>query len=161
MCMQGLEKPKAKTCPFDFDNMTFGQFVDMDVLTHEGLNKNLEGIISLLWDMPVDLVADSPLEYYMKGIQRWAEKRNEIYRAYSVFFGLNEQQDYSEEAEGADIRRTWYQAIITLAGEDFLKINQVVERPVYEALNYLAYMKTQAQQRALEHKRQMAKLKNN
>ena len=161
LSMSSLEKPKLKECPFPFDQLTFGQFVDLDVLTFEDINKNLVEILSILYDMDADKIADQPLEPMLGGITQWMLKRSEIYKAYSVFFGVSEEQsaEADEAAEGADIRKVWYQAIMTLAGEDFMKIGQVVDRPVNEALNFLAYMKEQAQLRALEHKRQMAKIK--
>lgn len=164
LSMTTLEKPVAKACPFDFDNMSFGQFIDLDVLTFEGIDTHLADIISILWDEDVDKVANSPLDLYLSGLTLWTNKRAAIYAAYATFFGLHDNteqlaEDMGLDIEGADIRRIWYQAVITLAGEDFLKINQVVDRPVGEALNFLAYMKEQAQKRAQEERRRAAKMK--
>jgi len=35
----------------------------------------------------------------------------------------------------------WYAFIMVLCNDDFLKIDEVVEKPIIQALNYLAYIK--------------------
>ena len=163
LSMKSIENPKPYDGPLDFNNITFGQFVDLDVITYEDLNTHLAQAISIIWNCTPEEVRDEPLDKYLSGLGEWAECRAKVYTQFSEFFGLGEDhqqaaEDLDIDIEAADIKRTWYQAIITLAGEDFLKMNSVVERPVIECMNYLAYMKDQAKKREAELKKQQAKM---
>lgn len=157
--MKSLEKPLEYRGAIDFEELTFGQFIDLDILTHEGLDNHMTQAISIIWDKPQEIVADDALYKYITGLGLWAEKRQQIYSQYSQFFGLDNPGAEDPEAEGADIRRSWYQAVITLAGEDFSKMNTVVDRPVIECLNFLAWMKDMARKREAQIRQQELKLK--
>ena len=161
--MISMNEPRPYDGLVDFDQMTFGQFVDLDSLSHMGLNDNLVECISIIWEHDTDQIWSTPMARYWRGIEQWLEKRKAIYKAYETFFEIVEDVEPSEDSNAsdtADIRRAWYQAIVTLAGEDFMKIHEVVERPLTEALNYLSYLKDQAFKRQQAQRHRLAQMKH-
>ena len=142
----------------DLDNLTFGQFCDLDVISHRGLKKYLPDLITVLFNMPMDEVQEAPINWFWPKIEAWLAYRSELYSKYSAFFGLeeNDAQTTGGSEESHDAARVWYQAVIALAGEDFLKIHQVADRPVIEAMNFLAYLKDKRYRERQEQKRQLA-----
>ena len=142
----------------DLDRLTFGQFCDLDVITHKGLKTNLAELISVLFELPMDEVLDTPINWYWSKVEAWLTYRSELYGRYSSFFGIeeNDAQTQGDMESSTDAARVWYQAVIALANEDFLKVHQVAERPVIEALNFLAYLKDKRYRERQEQKRQLA-----
>jgi hypothetical protein len=145
----------------DFAKLTFGQFCDLDVISHRGLKANLPELISVLFNEPVDEILERPINLYWPKVEEWLTYRSNLYSRYSSFFGLdeNDAQTSGGEENATDAARVWYQAMIALAAEDFLKIHQVAERPVIEALNFLAYLKDKRFRERQEIKRQQAQHK--
>jgi hypothetical protein len=156
-----LDKPKETECAIDFEHLTFGQFIDLDVISHRGLYQHLSEAIAVIYDLEVELVQSKPVEDYWYGITRWLEVRSNIYSQYSSFFNLEENTESTQasEEEVHDVRRVWYMAVIALAAEDFMKVHQVVERPVFEAMNFLAYLKDQNFKREQQNRANRAKIK--
>ena len=157
-----LDRPKETKTAIDFENLTFGQFIDLDVISHRGLYQHLSEAISVIYDLEVEEVHSKPVEDYWHGITTWLEVRSNIYGQYSSFFNLeeNSEAESAGEQEVHDVRRVWYMAVIALAGEDFMKIHHVVERPVFEAMNFLAYLKDQNFKREQQNRANRAKLKS-
>jgi hypothetical protein len=157
--MQGIEHGPKYTGPIDFDQISFGNFIDLDVLTHEGLDKNLVEAISILYAIEPDECHNQPVSLYWQGIVEWLACRDGVYTAYATFFGTNDVDaaDASEAYEPSDIdhRRAWYYAVVALAGEDFMKIHQVVDRPLKECLNYLSYLKDEHRKKAEQQRQQL------
>lgn len=147
----------AGQCDFDFNQLTFGQFIDLDVMSHEGLFKVASQAIEIVHP---EVQSEEPITKYWPMLRDWVHWRDSLYKEYSGFFNVGESVEGAEEGESNDIRRTWYMAVVALAGEDFMKINQVVERPTREALNFLAYLKDQAFKRSQEQKRRLAATKH-
>jgi hypothetical protein len=84
-------------------------------------------------------------------LQEVAKWRAAVYKEYDEFFDLQNQEDDSGDQElEANIQLMWWESIMALANEDFLKVHQVVERPVREALNFLTWKKAQVQKQKLE-----------
>ena len=157
-----LQNEKETELPsLDFSKLTFGQFCDLDVISHRGLKANLPELIGVLFELEVDQILDMPINLYWAKVEEWLTYRSDLYARYSSFFGLDENDaQTSGGEEGAnDAARVWYQAMIALANEDFLKVHQVAERPVVEALNFLAYLKDKRFRERQEIKRQQAQHK--
>ena len=149
---------KSDLPAIEFSTLTFGQFCDLDVISHRGLKKNLPELISVLYSIPMDEVLEKPINWFWAKVEEWLAYRSDLYSKYSSFFGLeeNDAQTSGGTEESHDAARVWYQALIALAGEDFLKIHQVADRPVIEALNFLAYLKDKRYRERQEQKRQLA-----
>jgi len=154
-----LQDCKTTQLPsLDFEHLTFGQFCDLDVISHRGLKANLPELIAVLFELPVDQILDQPINLFWPVVEEWLTYRSDLYARYSSFFGLdeNDAQRTGDEEGATDAARVWYGAMMALAGEDFLKLHQVAERPVIEALNFLAYLKDKRYRERQEIKRQQA-----
>jgi hypothetical protein len=160
--MLSLNEPRQYDGPIDFEQLTFGQFVDLDSLSHMGLNDNMVEVISIIWQHEPEQIWNTPMARYWRGLEMWIERRKQVYEKYATFFNPDniEASETDEPAEAQDVRRAWYQAIVTLAGEDFLKVNQVVDRPLIEALNFLSYLKDQAIQKQQAQRHRLAQMKH-
>ena len=132
------ERTKTKETIKNFEELKFGEWIDLDIYMSLGIDKNLDKCMSILGES-IEW-ADEALWL----IQRYAEWRNSVYRSYSALFGLDEPQDVEEEGEVKDkmsVARSWYDIIVSLANEDLLKIDQVVEQPYKKVLNFMARQK--------------------
>lgn len=138
------------------NELTFGEWVDIEVLISSGTNLKLSDIIQILrpgteWAEEALWVVDE----YMK----W---RGSVYKSFSNLFGLNEESEEDEEEQEAPsdplrIARSWYNIIIDLADWDLLRVDGITEQPVIKTLNFMAAKKQRAQeekQRQLKQKRQ-------
>jgi len=124
----------------DFNEIRFGEFVDLDIYTVEGIEKRLEETLGILCETPPQM-ADEALWC----IDRFQLFRTHIYRSYAVLFGLNEERDFDDEEEpkwdAKKIAKGWYRIIVDLAGDDLLKIDAVTEQPLKQTLNFMALKK--------------------
>ena len=140
----------------DFNELTFGQFVDLDVYLSLGVDKHLGDMVEILSGHK--LLASEAC-YIVDQYNQW---RTHIYRAYKTLFGLDEEDfDNAEESEDPKdkmhIARSWYKTIVGLANDDLLKIDEVTEQPLKKVLNFMALRKEQqleANARELKKKQQ-------
>jgi hypothetical protein len=137
----------------DPEDFTFGQFIDFDTYISLGAGENLSKITALLYGFKPEEVKHWPVQKVWGALQMTARWRTEVYKEYDEFFELSEKEDVGEvnEPSEANIQLMWWESIMALAGEDFLKIHQVVERPYREALNYLTWKKAQVQKQKLQN----------
>ena len=137
----------------DFDEMTFSQFVDLDTFTSKGVQNNVINIAKILYNCSRDQIKREPVEMVWGAIVEYTKWREQVYRDYDEFFELSNQEGpqlSEEQKQDTNIQLMWWEAIMALASEDFLKIHQVVERPWREALNYLTWKKAQVQKEKLQ-----------
>ena len=145
---------RVKVACKDFNTLTFGEFVDLEVYLTYGLDKHIKDIMKIL-DADCQDVAQA-----LWLIDRYVEFRNYTYRQYSTLFGLNDPTDPDEEAEAADplvVAKSWYKIIVGLAGDNILNIDDVTDQPLKKALNFMALEKEkqlEEEQRLLKQKRQ-------
>ena len=119
-----------------FEELTFGQWVDLDIWLIWGADRHLADLLSIL--SPEILYADEAL-WIIEKYSRW---RLSVYRSYSALFGLNDPvDDESGEADKMGIARGWYAVMVRLAQGDILRLDPVAEQPLKKALNMLAYQK--------------------
>ena len=145
-----LEKNIAGYELKDFESLTFGNFIDLDTFISQSAGENLSKIAALLYDTTEAITSRWDVRWCFGALRAISEWRMGVYTQYEEFFEMDKSGN-SEEAEGdANIPLMWYNAIMALADEDFLKIHQVVERPYREALNYLTWRKAKAQREKLE-----------
>ena len=138
----------------DLDQITFGQFVDLDVYLTMGVEQTFNKIVKIL--TPNAKWANEA----MWAIDKLIEFRTYTYRQYATLFGLDETQDAVIEDTQPDKfgqARAWYKVIVNLASNDLLKLDQVTEQPLMKVLNFMALQKEQQleeNQRKLQQKRQ-------
>ena len=140
----------------DFDTMTFGQFVDLEVLLSRDPRKTLDKMIAVLYGAKATshwLLRDA-----WPALQKYMIFRKSIYSQYKALFEIDDVDRDSVE-EVADQSHAWLDMIMILADEKFLNVHVAVERPMIEALNYLAWRKDQAikQEIALQKQKQQSK----
>ena len=141
----------------DLTDITFGEFIDLDVWISLGVDKHLQDMANIL--CPKAKWADEA----MWAVDEFSKFRMFTFRQYQALFGVRDK-DFEEAKEKLDLRpdpmqtaRSWYKVIVSLAQEDLLKIDKVTEEPLKKALNFMALQKEKAleeQQRQLQQKRQ-------
>lgn len=135
----------------DFDEMTFGQFIDIDTYISKGAALNLSKIVSVLYGVNERECLQWNVEKVWAALQAVAQWRISIYKEYDEFFELEDNEDVGEVEESEpNIQLMWWESTMALANEDFLKVHQVVERPLREAMNFLTWKKAKVQKEKLE-----------
>lgn len=144
----------------DLNTLTFGQFVDLDIYLVDGIDKHLDKIAALVGSSTQ--WADEAL--YLT--QKATEWRNYIYKEYRQLFGLDDVAAFEAiEAQeptqytGADLARSWYDVIYTLANENVLHIDPITELPLKQVLNFLAIRKEKIEKQNQETKQKQRQLK--
>ena len=148
---------RTKVDMFNLADLTFGQFIDLDVWISLGVDKHLQDMADIL--TPKAKWADEA----MWAVDEFAKFRTFTYRQYKVLFNVNDKE--LEEAkeklhlqpDPMQVARSWYKVIVSLAQEDILKLDDVTEQPLRKALNFMALQKEKVmeeQQRQLQQKRQ-------
>jgi len=126
----------------DFNELNFGQFVDLDCYISLGVEKHILDILNVLSvDTPWADEALATIEQYIK----W---RNTIYKQYKTLFGL-EDSDFDakpsdEPFNPKEVSRGWYNVIVDLANDNLLDIDKVTEEPLQKVLTFLQIKKEKA-----------------
>lgn len=124
----------------DFDNITFGQWVDLEVLLSKDPRKTLDKMVAVLYGAKD--TRDWQLRDTWPAIQKYLVFRKTVYSQYKALFEIDDIDTGTQE-EPADQSHAWLDMIMVLADEKFLNIEHVVERPMIEAFNFLAWKKDQ------------------
>ena len=146
----------------DFNDITFGDFVDLDIYIVMGIEKHMDEILDIL--TPEGKETTKWADEAMWLIDRYTQFRVFTYRQYSGLFGINSngEQDIDEDdLESHDpkkIAKGWYAVVIDLSDNDIQKIDYVTDQPLKKVLNFMAYRKEQQlkeNQRLMQQKRQL------
>lgn len=137
----------------NMQGITLGKFIDMEIYLSEGLNKSIKNIVKTLWGV-------EPTEEFMisgvwTGIQNFISYRNSLYKNYTNLFG-GEEDGYAEseiKQTTTDIKKIWYDIILTLAEGKFLEIDKVTDKPLVSAFNWLAWNKDRMEKQKEEIKK--------
>ena len=131
----------------DFNQLKFGQFVDLDCFLALGVEKNITQILEILGvDTPWADEALAVIDQYLK----W---RATIYKQYSQLFGLNNKEGLPNDDEFYDpkeVARGWYMVIMELANHNILKMDEVTEEPLQKTLTFLQIQKELKIKEAME-----------
>lgn len=139
----------------NFDNITLGDFIDLEVLFNKGLRKSIDDISKKLYQM--DDTTDITLKQVWGAIQSYIKYRETIFKSYSRLFGIDEENDIKEEVKKISPEYMWYDLIMVLADEKFLNIQEVVKHNVKECFNFLAWKKDKFE----EEKKQLDDIRRN
>lgn len=134
----------------DFDGLTIGQLVDLEVALGRGLESNLDWLIATLYNCDRKQVLKWNYEWAFAALQTWFVYRRNIYNEYASLFDTNEG---TTEGPKDDPAYAWFDMLMALADEKFLNIHKVVDRPFREALNFLAWKKDQDKKLEIEQKK--------
>lgn len=137
------------------DQLTFGEFVDLDSYIALGIVDHLDDMAKILCETEW---ADEALW----AVEQWTNYRLYIFRQYAELFGV---YDESEDEEGPDkpiakdaVARNWYKIIVDLAGDDILKLDAVTDQPLIKTLNFMALRKERLLEENMRVIQQNAKL---
>lgn len=127
----------------DFNDMTFGEWVDLDVYTALGIDKNLDKMLNLLH--PDIKWSDEGLWV----LDKYIEFKTHILRQYKELFGINDGNEDYEDTEpapvdGMHVARSWYKVIVNLASDNILNLDAVTDQPLKKVLNFMALQKEKA-----------------
>jgi hypothetical protein len=148
--MWAEHKPMYKGYKFiDTTKLTIGQLVDLEVAFGRGLESNLDWLVATLYDAPRAQVQQWSYEVAWTALQTWLHFRRDFLDNYKdLFEGGDPDGSKQDPAHG------WFDILMILSDEKFLNIQHVVDRPAYEAFNFLAWKKDQARKAELEIKKQ-------
>lgn len=139
-----------------FEEFTFGEFMDIDLLlVGGGIQSNAVEITKLLYGMSTTVASNIDVNRVWGTLIELSKWRENVYRDYDEFFQLSEIQsdEDPEPMETGALQYMWYEAVVVLADDKFLNINKVIKRPYKEALNFLTYKKHQVDKLKLEQLR--------
>lgn len=137
----------------DFDKLTFGQFIDLDVYLSGGLDKHLDSVCNLLYNLKDS--KDKNFEDVIGGVNNYINYRKHLYDSYKKLFNTEEISE-SEQDNRVSIppAKSWFNVVVSLADNDLTKIDQILEKPVITVFNFMAYRKEQAFKQYLEAQKQ-------
>ena len=131
----------------DFNQLKFGQFVDLDCFLALGVEKNILQILEVLGvDTPWADEALAVIDQYLK----W---RATIYKQYAQLFGLDNKDGLPNDDDMYDpkeVARGWYMVIMELANHNILKMDEVTEEPLQKTLTFLQIQKELKIKEAME-----------
>jgi hypothetical protein len=143
IALKGLQSQDEPQVSFEtLEEITFGQWVDLDVLAHRDANLYMCEILELLG---FENAEDMPLSKALPTFKEYLSWRTQVYRRYRNLFGLDEASVESPEDNPVDIERIWYDAIMLLSDNNFSNMDMVTEKPYKAALNFMAWKKEQTQ----------------
>jgi hypothetical protein len=139
----------------DLQTMTFGQFIDLEVYLSRGIKKHLADIVNILYscqDSEGMLVRD-----IWPAVDLWLNWRNDIYMSYKSLFEIEDAVKEEITLEASDSSHDWYSLVMILCDGKFMDIDAATDKPLIQALNFLAWKKDEAKK--AERKLQESKKK--
>ena len=151
--IQTLDR-RQPTSHLNFEELTFGQFVDLDVYVTLSIDQHISQILELL---EVTTEYSDEAQYV---IEQYIKYRTFVYRQYKTLFGLDDS-DFTDEskdsvADKMQVARNWYKVIVNLAQNDLTKMDEITDMPLKKVLNFMALQKEYAleeERKRIEQKR--------
>lgn len=135
----------------NFNELTFGQWVDIDTYMAAGITQNVVQLASIIYEADPEECAQWDIRLAGPALIELSKWRARVYKEHDEFFEIEGNRSAEDsESSGANIGYMWYEAIMVLADDNFLNIHQVVERPYKEALNFLTWKKSKVEKQKLE-----------
>ncbi len=124
----------------EFDSMTLGQFIDLDVFYDIGTEKTIIGIVEILFD--ADNVENWNIAHVTEGMARFQRWKQSFYFNYRNLFSAPEEESEDRPMKNK-VAKMWYDIVMVIAQGDMLKIEDVTESGLTECFNWLAWNKDQ------------------
>ena len=128
----------------DLPSMTLGTFIDLELQIADGIQKNLKGIVEILYNTNID--NDTNIKKVLGGVNHYLKWRESIYSSYKNLFATGSDDGYADDSDFykstvQDIKHSWFEIIMLMANDDILRMDEVTEQPVVKAFNWLAWNK--------------------
>lgn len=128
----------------DMKQMSFGNFVDLDVYFYNNPLKYWREILDIL--TPTADKDSLLIQDLMRVFNLFLEFRLWLYKQYKGLFGWNEKTDRNDDGElspknVSEIAGAWFNVICVLSNEDINKIDETTNQPIIKVLNFLSRKK--------------------
>lgn len=133
-----------------FDQLTFGEWVDIDTMMYQDTSAHIKDIGAIIYDAKVEDVLQWNIKELGPSIKSLSEWRVQVYKEHDEFFEIGDNPKADGDSQKANVALIWYDAIMTLANEEFINIERVISRPYKEALNYLTWKKAKIAKEKME-----------
>jgi hypothetical protein len=128
----------------NLNNLTMGDFIDLEILYSKGMVKNSDEIIKKLYPSLNKL--PEYIDEVWWGILAYFNYRKNIFIKYKNLFDIpDSDEEVQEDKNPTPPEYLWWEVIMILANNEFLKIDEVVKKPLFQSLNYLAWDKDKKQ----------------
>ncbi len=125
----------------EFNSMTLGQFIDLEVYTNDYFKK-FPDIVKVLYGLEsTDGLMISDVHTAVQSYLKW---RILLYKQYSNLFNAVYDEDEVVEdnhSKTSNPAHMWLDIVMVLADSKFLNMDAVLEKPVIQAFNWLAWNK--------------------
>jgi hypothetical protein len=134
----------------DFESITLGTFIDLDVHLTAGLNKRIDEVANLLYGAKEDWY----ISEVWGAVKMFVNWKAAIYKGYPNLFTVSGADKMSLPTEQT-AAKGWFDLVMVLANNDVLKMDAVTELPLKQAFNWLAWNKEQKmkEHRAVQQQR--------
>lgn len=140
-----------------FNELTLGQFIDLENYIAD-YNKQMPNMVKVLYS--IEDISDVKLNDVYAAVQSYLQWRTLLYKQYERLFDIGHDNDEDVEVKQKKnpTAHMWMDITMVLAGNDFTKMDYVLNQPLIQSLNWLAWNKDK--QHAELAARKKAKLKN-
>ena len=122
----------------NLENLTFGQYIDLDVYYSDGLHHNLEKVINILFNID----EDDYINEYWGGVLYYIKWRQNFIKNYQNLFSVDDEQERPTKSEAPNqVARSWYNTAMYLIDDDLLKLESLLNQSVVSVFNFMAYKK--------------------
>ena len=145
----------------DANKITFGQFVEVQYWLRQPLPAVLDLVAASVMQERTDhkedaaWIKEQPLRKVLPPVQRFVDSLNKLIESYKGLFGTDDEPEEDED-EIRPMRKGpavhpfieqygWIYSATEIAQHEGLKLDEVYELPVIQALNDLAYLKAKQQ----------------
>jgi hypothetical protein len=145
----------------DLENLTFGEFIDIDTHLSQPAHKRqseLNLLMALLYREVDDdgkvvkydgskvkeraeLFRHLPIKYLRGSLNFFFSFRKHITRKYPLIFTTQDEVVEIQDKPGFESFWGWYASLVYLSGEDILKVQEIAAKNLLEVFNFLTYMK--------------------
>ena len=130
----------ARGIGVEFDSLSFGEFVDMEVYLDRGIDNHMDDAAAIIVkDFNPDMTMSQVWPVY-KTYLNW---RKALYYNYRNLFG-SVDDDLSEEQQtnpSADAATMWFEIVMAVAQGDITRMDEITDMPTIRVLNWLAWNK--------------------
>ena len=147
--MKNIKLTTSLAKRMNFNNLTFGNFIDLDVYFFNNPLKYWRDILTIL--APNENLDELYIHDLYSIYNSFLEWRLWLYKQYKGLFGWEEKDDRDENGDLLNTNITqiaghWFNIVCVLSGEDVNKIDETTNQPLFKILNFLSRKKDRDQE---------------